>query len=327
MEGCYYMQAIRGHTDLMNRRRPLTEVIADSESSDELRQRLALVNEARDFAVSELLLPDNDSYRSYSDLERDYVVWNVFAAPEFDLEPKTWCYPVAGCVAYRGYFSEAAAREFGQRLSDNGFDVAFGGVSAYSTLGRFSDPVLNTMMRWSDTELISTMFHELAHQKLYIKGDSQFNESFATAVANFGTERWLRSHGETEQPAGTDDLLLARREVMGLVTATRKILADLYAEDIDLELKRARKADILARLSADAGSIIAASASDAGNWLAPPLNNARLVSLNLYEGRTDAFRKIMIQCENQIGCFYERAGEIARLPAEERAAALNALVH
>lgn len=324
-EGCYYMQAVRGHADLMSRRRPMDDVIADSASPDELRQKLELVNAARDFAVSALLLPDNDSYRSYADLERDYVVWNVFAAPEFALEPKTWCFPVAGCVAYRGYFSETSAKEYGERLADDGFDVAFGGVSAYSTLGRFSDPVLNTMMRWSDIELISTMFHELAHQKLYIKGDSEFNESFATAVENFGTERWLRARGELEKLNSADDLLPVREEMMSLVSTAREKLTELYAEEIDVESKRSRKADILDKLTADAAAAIQASGTDARNWLSAPLNNARLVSLNLYEGRTNAFRKIMDQCENEFACFYERAEEIAALPAETRAATLNSL--
>lgn len=320
------MQAVRGHADLMSRRRPTDEVIADIDSPEELRRKLALVNAARDFAVSELLLPDNDSYRSYADLERDYVVWNVFAAPEFSLEPKTWCFPVAGCVAYRGYFSESSAKAYGQRLSDKGFDVAFGGVSAYSTLGRFSDPILNTMMRWSDIELISTMFHELAHQKLYVKGDSEFNESFATAVANFGTERWLHVRGELEKLESADDLRPVRQEMMSLVSTARAQLEGLYAEELDIEIKRGRKADILSKVSADAAAVIEASGTNARNWLAAPLNNARLVSLNLYEGRTDAFRKIMEQCENKIECFYQRAEKLAALPIETRAATLTELV-
>lgn len=319
------MQAVRGHADLMSRRRPTDEVIADTGSPEELRQKLLLVNAARDFAVSELLLPDNDSYRSYADLERDYVVWNVFAAPEFSLEPKTWCFPVAGCVAYRGYFSESSAKAYGKRLSDKGFDVAFGGVSAYSTLGRFSDPILNTMMRWSDIELISTMFHELAHQKLYVKGDSEFNESFATAVANIGIERWLQERGELQELESADVLRPVRQEMMSLVTTAREQLARLYAEDMDVEAKRARKAEVLSTLSADAATFIEASGTNARNWLAAPLNNARLVSLNLYEGRTSAFRKIMEQCENRIECFYQRVEEIAALPIEHRAATLTEL--
>jgi len=319
------MQAIRGHADLMSRRRPVKEVINDSASPQELRRRLELVSEARDFAVSELLLPDNRSYRSYSDLERDYVVWNVFAAPEFELEPKIWCYPVAGCVAYRGYFNADAAKKFSDRLIADGYDTVVGGVSAYSTLGRFSDPILNTMMNWSDLELVSTMFHELAHQKLYIKGDSAFNESFATVVSEFGMRRWLRKKGESEQLISRDDQSAVQKQMLALVKAARKELTALYAQDIENEIKRARKAEILNGLSNDAAKVVSESQTTMRNWLVAPLNNARLVSINLYEGRSNAFRTLMTNCDMDFACFYARANEIADLRDEARAAALNAL--
>jgi len=325
LEGCYYMQAIRGHADLMNRRRPVAEVINDSESPEELRARLKLVDEARDFAVTELLLPDNRSYRSYSDLERDYVVWNVFAAPEFELKPKTWCYPVAGCVAYRGYFNVEAARKFSERLIDDGYDTIVGGVSAYSTLGRFADPILNTMMHWSDLELVSTMFHELAHQKLYIKGDSGFNESFATAVAEFGIRRWLSERGESDRLVARKDQSDVQAKMMALVAVARSDLTTLYALDIDTDDKRSRKSEILHALSNDAEELVVSSGTSMRNWLAAPLNNARLVSINLYEGRSNAFSALMEDCNRDFACFYERANEIASMRDEDRDAALNAL--
>lgn len=323
--GCYYLQAIKGHTDLMRRSRPMSEVIADNESSAELKRKLALVVAARDFAVTDLLLPDNDSYRSYADLERDYVVWNVFAAPEFALEPKTWCYPVAGCVAYRGYFQESSARKLGKKLGEKGFDVAVGGVSAYSTLGRFSDPVLNTMMRWSDLDLVSTMIHELAHQRLYVKGDSAFNESFATAVAEIGIGRWLATRGESDRLAAHDERMRLRRSMMALVTPARDKLAALYEKEIDTQTKRAGKAAILNQLSADAQALVDATDLQVGNWLAAPLNNARLVSLNLYEGRLNAFGIIAENCRQELSCFYARADELAGLAQEARSARLNEL--
>jgi len=323
VEGCYYLQAIRGHSDLMSRRRPMTEVIADDESSDALKGRLQLVMAARDFAVTDLLLPDTDSYRSYADLEREYVVWNVFAAPEFELEPKTWCYPVAGCVAYRGYFSEASARDFGTKLRNQGFDVAVGGVSAYSTLGRFSDPVLNTMMRWSDVDLVSTIFHELAHQKLYVKGDSTFNESFASAVAEIGIGRWLAAHGESDRLAASNDRKQLRRSMMELVAQAREGLVVLYDQDIDQQIMRDEKNVILNELSARAQLRVDAEATSANNWLAAPLNNARLVSLNLYEGRLNAFSEIAEECRQELDCFYARAEQLAEMSHEERSARLN----
>ena len=323
VEGCYYMQAIRGHSDLMSRRRPMLEVIADDESSEELKGRLQLVVEARDFAVTDLLLPDNDSYRSYADLERDYVVWNVFAAPEFELEPKTWCYPVAGCVAYRGYFNESAARDLGTKLRSQGFDIAVGGVSAYSTLGRFSDPVLNTMMRWTDVELVSTIFHELAHQKLYVKGDSAFNESFASAVAEIGIGRWLAARGEPDRLATSNDRKLLRRSMMALVAPARERLAALYGQDIEVTEMRLKKTAILDALAASAQALVDAEPMKVSNWLAAPLNNARLVSLNLYEGRLNAFSAIAEECHQELECFYTRATQLAELSHDERTARLN----
>jgi predicted aminopeptidase len=279
------MQAIRGQFEVMHSRQPIPEVIADEASPDDLKQRLKIVQAARDFAV-----------------------WNVFAAPEFSLDPKTWCYPVAGCVAYRGYFAEDAARKKAQRLQDDGFDVAVGGVAAYSTLGRFSDPVLNTMMRWSDVELVSTIFHELAHQKLYVKGDTEFNESFATAVADIGITRWLDGRDESASAEIFRKNRELRQSMMMLVEESKAKLSELYESELDDDVKRLRKQELLDR-----------------NWLAPPLNNARLASLGLYEGRQDAFRTIFRDCSEQIDCFYVEAKKLAELELDERRMRLDAL--
>ncbi len=325
VEGCYYTQAIRGHTDLMSRRRPVDEVISDDTLPEDLRVKLELVQDARGFAVSELLLPDNDSYRSYADLERDYVVWNVFAAPEFSLEPKTWCYPVAGCVAYRGYFSKASAQKLEEKLERQGLDVIVGGVAAYSTLGRFADPLLNTMMRWSEVDLVSTMFHELAHQKLYLKGDSAFNESFATAVAEIGIERWLERTGELDRLHLYHERKKLRRSMLELVGATRSELEVLYASGAEDDTKRVRKREILDTLSADADALIATKGGGIHNWLARPLNNAQLVSTNLYEGRVGAFKAILAECHDEMDCFYTRTASFKEMSVEERARGLDVL--
>ncbi len=318
IEGCYYMQAIRGHFEVMSSRQPIPDIIADEESPEELKRRLVVVQEARDFAVDELMLPDNKSYRSYADLGRDYVVWNVFAAPEFSLEPMTWCFPVAGCVAYRGYFAEDAAQNKAQDLRDAGYDVAVGGVAAYSTLGRFPDPVLNTMMRWSDLQLFSTIFHELAHQKLYIKGDTAFNESFATAVADIGVERWLDGRSELPSIGGYRDNRELRRSMMALVDEVKGELEDLYLSDIDENLKRTRKQALLGGLSAAAGRLVDKRGGGVSNWLAAPLNNARLASLGLYEGRQGAFETILRDCDQQLACFYAATEKLADLDMDER---------
>lgn len=322
--GCYYVQAINGHTHLMNQRRPVSEVLEDPRASETLKERLRLVQEARRFSVEELGLPNNDSYTSYADLDRDYVVWNVFAAPEFSLRPKHWCYLVAGCVAYRGYFDPEDALEEARKLEEDGYDVSVSGVSAYSTLGKFADPVLNTMMRWSDADLVATLFHELAHQELYIKGDTRFNESFATAVSGIGMERWFTERDNVAKLEKYRDAKALRRSLVELVNATKVKLAALYASDLDAEEKRHRKRELLDALSASAEGLFADAGLD-GSPLAPPLNNARLVSLGLYEGWVPAFLAMFEECSARIDCFYERARELAALPANQRTARLDLL--
>lgn len=322
VEGCYYMQAVRGHVDLMHRRRSVAEVLDDPASPDELKARLALVQEARRFSVEELRLPDNDSYRSYADIEREFVVWNVFAAPEFSLQARQWCFPIAGCVAYRGYFSNEAALKQARKLASDGYDVAVAGVAAYSTLGRFADPVLNTMMRWSDVDLVATLFHELAHQKTYVAGDTRFNESFATSVAEIGIQRWLAARDEADLLERQRERTALRREMLELVEEAKIDLARLYDSDLDEELKRQRKNERMDRLSADVGRLLAASGADAPGWLSGTLNNARLVSLGLYEGWLPAFRALYAACGENLGCFYRQVAKLADLPDDERYAEL-----
>jgi predicted aminopeptidase len=311
LHGCYYVQAATGQWEISRSRVPIVEVIEDEDTSRDLASRLQLVREARRFAVDELALPDNDSYTSYADIERDYVVWNVFAAPEFSLSPKTWCFPVVGCVSYRGYFSrEDAEREAG-RLRAQGYDVAVGGVTAYSTLGRFRDPVLSTMLRWDDARLVAVLFHELAHQVLYVKGDSGFNESFATAVEEAGLQRWLAARGLQDEMAAYEARRALRRDLMSLVAAARDELGRIYAADVDVGEKRARKAARLAALQQALAARLEEDGRDAGSWLAGELNNARLVPMILYEGRLDEFRELLAACRQDLPCFYAKARALA----------------
>ena len=198
----YYTQAVHGQLSLLDAAKPIDDVLADPGASEQLKSRLAKVKQIRAYAVSELSLPDNRSYTSYADLKRPYVLWNVVATPELSLTPHQWCFPIAGCVDYRGYYHEADAQAFGTELRTEGYDVLVGGVPAYSTLGWFNDPVLSTFfVGYPDAELARMLFHELAHQIVYVKGDSQFNESFATAVEEEGVERWMSVHGDPQQRA------------------------------------------------------------------------------------------------------------------------------
>ena len=305
------MHAARGHLDIMNKRRPVDEVIQDAEAPDALKERLVLVKEAREFSITELHLPDNDSYRTYADLERDFVVWNVFAAPEFSLQAKTWCYPVAGCVSYRGYFSKDDAESQAEKLRRDQFDVIVGGVSAYSTLGRFADPVLNTMMRWTDIELVAVLFHELAHQQLYVKNNSEFNESFAAAVEEFGIERWLTNRGETDRLHEYRSSREFRQQLMQHVQAARADLADLYESQADEDHKRERKQAILSELRQAARKEVDRTVRRSPGWLQTPINNATLIPLSLYQGRLVEFRELLEQCDGDLHCFYEHAESLA----------------
>lgn len=325
LHGCYYVQAVRGHMAVMHSRRPVSEVLADPAVSGSLKERLALVEEARQFAVDELQLPDNDSYRSYADLGRDYVVWNVFAAPEFSLEPRRWCFPVAGCVAYRGYFSHAAANEEAEALQDDGYDVAVGGVAAYSTLGRFADPILNTMMHWNDAYLIATIFHELAHQKLYVRDDTQFNESFASAVAEIGMQRWLTARGADVALQGWHRDKARQSLLLEVIEARRNELARLYDSALSPAEKRRRKKSVFEGLSDDVATLLETSPAETAAGFVPPVNNAGLVSFGLYEGWASAFENLYDECSQRLDCFYRRSGELAALPAGERSRRLGLL--
>ena len=312
LSGCYYVQAAKGQWELTRKREPIVDVIADEETSPALAERLRLVQEARQFSIDVLGLPDNDTYRSYADIERDYVVWNVFAAPEFSLEPKTWCFPIAGCVSYRGYFDKADAEREAERLAARGFDVAVGGVPAYSTLGKLKDPVLSSMMHWDDVQLVATLFHELAHQVLYVKGDSAFNESFATAVEEFGVIRWLEQRGARDEFAEYTRRRELRRQIVEDVDAARGQLESLYAQSLDDAEKRSRKQAILGALQQRIGARLESAGRDPSPWLANELNNARLVPMALYEGRLPEFRTLYRNCEQRFDCFYEAARQAAR---------------
>ncbi|MBT8101544.1 MAG: aminopeptidase [Gammaproteobacteria bacterium] len=323
--GCYYMQAAAGQWQVMRKSEPIDEVLNEAGTTDELAKQLRVVQAARRFSIEELGLPDNKSYRNYADIERDYVVWNVFAAPEFSLEPKRWCFPVAGCVSYRGYFSREAAVRKSEQLARRGYDVSVGGASAYSTLGKLNDPVLSSMLSWDDTQLVGVLFHELAHQVLYVKGDSAFNESFATAVEEFGLERWLAADGRSSDMDAYRQRRQLRRRLMLLVAGARSDLRQTYAAEMADDEKRRLKSARLDRLSGDAGAMLAEAGRNPSGWLAGELNNAKLVSMTLYEGHLPSFRALLVQCEQDIRCFYAKALELSRLDKAERDRSLAAL--
>lgn len=309
--GCYYVQAARGQMEVLRKSEPIDEIVFAKDTPEELSRRLQLVAEARDFSVKRLGLPDNDSYRSYADLGRSFVVWNVFAAPEFSLEFKKWCFPVAGCVGYRGYFSEQDARRAADKLAAKGFDVAVAGIPAYSTLGRFDDPVLNTMMHWDDVDLVATIFHELAHQLIYRKGDTTFNESFATVVEEAGVEQWLQSRDASGELARYYERRDFRERVVGKVDLARGDLEVLYRQRIAPQEMRRRKQQRLNDLSMDLQQEFAQAGRELPRWVRENLNNARLASIALYHERVAEFRMLLAACEGDFDCFYAQVRQMA----------------
>ena len=330
LAGCalpFYWQAIGGQIELLRKRTPIETLLADPGLDRELKATLGAVAEIRKFAVDELLLPDNDSYRSYADLKRPYVVWNVVAADEFSVDPKRWCFPFAGCVAYRGFFERSAAEDFRARLQREGLDTYSGGSSAYSTLGYFADPVLNTMIRGGEQYVASLLFHELAHQKLYVKSDSEFSEAFATTIEEYGTERWLRTH------AATDALELYHRrqrrgaEFAQLISAQQARLRGVFASADPPDVKRAAKVSAYAALAADYAALKARwgdASSEYDAWFAQPLNNAALAAVATYTRWVPVLRSRLDVLGPE--AFYAEMAELAKLSVEERAARLQALL-
>jgi predicted aminopeptidase len=322
LQGCgtlYVAQAARGQLGVMNARRPIAAVIADQKTPAELRSRLEEVSAARDFASRELGLPDNSSYRSYADVRRDFVVWNVVATPEFSVEPQRWCFPIVGCVAYRGYFSEKRARAFAANLQSKGFDVIVSGVPAYSTLGKLSDPVLNTMLGYGDSELASIVFHELSHQLAYVAGDSEFNEAFAVAVERAGLARWLKARGREDQLDRFRKSRARQLKFVALFARTRADLAHLYAEQLAPDVTRERKRAIFASLETE---IRSEGRSPYAAWIKEGLNNAHLASVATYFDCVPGFERLLDAQGGDLPRFYARVKELAKKPRAERHAAV-----
>ncbi|MCY3929565.1 MAG: aminopeptidase [Acidobacteria bacterium] len=333
----YYSQAVWGGADVLVKRKPIARLLEPGRAdllSAATRERLELILGIREFASSELGLPDNRSYRSYADLGRPYAVWNVVAAPRLSVEPKTWCYPIAGCAAYRGYFNERAARRYGDRLADQGFDVRVGGVAAYSTLGWFADPVLNTFLDYADADLAALIFHELAHQVVYVKDDSAFNESFATAVEVAGVRRWLRSQGRNEELAVFEQGRERRRDLNRFLLEVREELEALYASDDSDERKLTLKAEVFRSLAGRyrrdlvpawrASGSGGGGESDLGEWLSR-LNNADLISIATYSDLVPAFLGLLEASGGSFPAFYAEVERLAGLEPVERQTALDAL--
>ncbi len=324
LAGCthvsYYMQSVSGQIDVWQRERAIDEVIADPATPEALREKLAAVLRMREFASRELGLPDNASYRRYADLGRPFVVWNVFAAPEFSLKPVQWCFPVAGCVGYRGYFAQEQADAFAAQLVVQGHDVFVGGVPAYSTLGWFADPVLNTFIRYPDPGVARLIFHELAHQVVYVRDDSVFNESFAVAVELEGVSRWIARHGSPRDKQIFEAMQRHRDGFLQLVAAYRERLETLYASGLEADQMRERKKQLFAAMVLDYQQLKAAWGGFKGYdpWFARQPNNANLASVALYTRKVGAFQALLAREGGDLPRFYHAVNTLARLAKQER---------
>lgn len=329
LNGCsslsYYGQLASGQLQLLRAREPVAKVIADPARDARLRTHLAQSQKARAFASEHLHLPDNQSYRLYADIGRPFVVWNVFATSEFSLSPQNHCFPIAGCVAYRGYYSQSAARGEAAIQRLQGMDVSIGGVEAYSTLGWFNDPILNSMMGWGDERLATLIFHELAHQRLYVKDDTEFNESFATFVEQEGTRQWRAFRG---LPPENDSKLKQRDQFIQLILDTRSRLEKLYAQPLAAAQMRERKAAEFERFRHDYRTM--RDSQWAGDkrydaWVNAPLNNARLLPFGLYDQWVPAFAALFRQVDGDWLRFYTEVEKLGGLPVVERKSALKVL--
>ena len=324
----YYAQAVEGQMRLMMSTRPISEVLNNAATDPGLRHQLERAIAILEFASRELSLPNNGSYRSYSDLGRPYVVWNVFAAPEFSVEPQQWCMIFVGCINYRGYYDKNDADRYAGKLRQAGADTYVSGVPAYSTLGYFNDPVLNTFLRFGDQEVARIIFHELAHQLVYAKGDSAFNESFATTVENEGMHRWLARSAAPERLRDFETQQERKVQFYHLVADNRDKLRAIYASSLAPDAKRRTKTEVIAEMKRAYADLKASWGGYGGfdQWFNQPLNNAALSSITLYTQWVPAFHALLEQEGGSLPRFYLRVAALAHLPKTERSATLNQLM-
>jgi predicted aminopeptidase len=338
----FYTQAVKGQYQIFAHEHEIEKLVADPKTPARLRERLQLILDLRAFAASDLKLPVDRHYRKYVDVHREFVVWNVEAASEFSLQPKTWWYPMLGSLKYRGYFSKPAAKEYGDWLHKKGYDVFVGGVQAYSTLGWFKDPVLNTFVFEPEADLAEILFHELGHQRVFARGDTDFNEAFATSVGEEGARRWLRSHRDTATLEKYEAELRRTRQFAHLIADTRQRLIVLYGDEPTPEGKikatkknrdvppvtlRQEKQAILDRLQQDYRRLKAqwGGNTDYDAWFAHEVNNAQLNSVAAYYDLVPGFEQLLRLSGGDLEKFYNQVERLANMPKKERHEWLQAL--
>jgi predicted aminopeptidase len=317
----YYLQSVNGHVDILMKKQPIPEVLASEDTDEILREKLEMVLDIRSFASEHLALPDNDSYTEYADLDREFVIWNVFATPELSLEPKQWCFLFVGCLNYRGYYSKDSALSYARELEIQGYDVFVGGVTAYSTLGWFNDPVLNTMLGRDELYLANVIFHELAHQKFYLKNDTAFNEAFAETVAQTGVQLWLEQQGSDTAKRKFSDKQADKILFVNLVLKYREKLESVYNSDSTIEEKRTAKKLLLDQLAEEYAALYQTDQSQAGQyseWLSSGLNNAKLATVITYRDHVGGFQALFHHVGKNHQNFYELVQKLSNCDKDRR---------
>lgn len=331
LTGCtgvsYYAESLKGHVEIMAARRNVEKLIEDRSTPEALRAQMTSAAAIRQFATESLALPDNDSYRSYADIGRDYVTWAVYAAPEFSLTPRVWCFPVFGCVPYKGYFSRKSAIDAALELKKEGLDVHVSGVTAYSTLGWSSDPLISTMFLHDKTYLAGLVFHELAHQRVYVNDDTPFNEAFAVAVETSGVRKWLRATGDAAGLRRFEAGEKRSAEFLALVAQTREELREIYRDSSSLEQKRAAKAAAIERLRQRYRQMRDrrwGGYRGYDGWFEAPINNAKIAATSVYNDRVPAFLRLFDLCSQDYPRFYDAVRRLGALAKASRTEALEA---
>lgn len=324
----YYAQAVSGHFSVVHRSQPIDSVLANNEIDPKVKSALVKVTQIREFASRELKLPDNLSYTRYADLGRSFVVWNVFSAPEFSLKLKEWCFLQVGCVSYRGFFSQIQAERYAEELRREGYDVHVSGVRAYSTLGWFADPVLNTFIGYPEMNLARLVFHELAHQVIFVPGDTMFNESFATAVEQEGIQRWFASNGSALQQSELQARLIRESVFIDLIAKYRRQLQELFRSDRSDGEKRSHKQQIIEGLRVEFLQLKAMRPEFASyeQWFMQPLNNALLATVSVYTQLVSAFRAILVQHDHDMEKFFVAVKKLGKMPKDERHRLLQSIM-
>ncbi len=331
LTGCettsYYYQAIAGQLNILTARQPIAELLENPDTPPEKKEAFRYIQRVLAFAGTQLKLPAAGHYTTFVELNRPYVVWNVFAAGEFEIEPKTWCFPIAGCVAYRGYFDQQAALDYQQQLQQQKLDTYVGGVAAYSTLGWFDDPILSTFLNRSKLRLTSLLFHELAHQKLYIQNDSAFNEGFATAVEMIGMQRWLARSQDEKSLKHYLEGFERRKDFTKLILKHRQLRKQLYQSSLGDDLKRQKKAQLIAQLREDYQELKHQWGGFDGYdaWFQGPLNNAQLSTIATYNELLEGFLALYLQQNRSLDQFYQACEQLKELDQSSRHKELQAL--